>query len=170
MRQAIVQGPTDRRREAEIQLMGIRDPDAVVPLLRVLGNDERPMRILLAEVLSVIPEPAATAALVKMILAEPTNDVRSIIFEKLKDRDRPIVLKPLLRALNSSDITVINRAAWTMGNLGDTQVVPRLIPALLTTELHLVTVVQGALEVRDRPAVLPCRAPRSRRITVRSPS
>jgi hypothetical protein len=140
MRQAIVNGPTDRRREAESQLMAIRDPDAIVPLLRVLGQEEPPLRILLAEVLSVIPEPAATAALVKMILAEPTSNVRAVIFDKLKDRERPIVAKPLIRALNSSDITVINRAAWSLGNLGDAEVVPRLVPALLTTELHIVMV------------------------------
>ena len=140
MRHAIVNGPTDRRREAETQLMAIRDPDAVVPLYRVFAKDEPPLRILLAEVLSVIPDSAATAALGRMILAEPTTQVRSVIFEKLKDRDRPAVLKPLIRALNSSDITVINRAAWTLGNLGDAEVVPRLIPALLTTELHIVVV------------------------------
>jgi len=144
MRQAIVNGPTDRRREAETQLMAIRDPDAVVPLVRVLGKEEPHLRILLAEVLSVIPEPSATAALVRMILAEPTTQVRSAVFEKLKDRDRPAVLKPLVRALSSSDIIMINRAAWTLGNLGDAEVVPRLIPALLTTELHIVMVNPGA--------------------------
>jgi hypothetical protein len=144
IRQSIVNGQTSRRREAEIQLMAIRDPDAIVPLVRVLGKEEPALRILLAEVLSVIPEPAATAALVKMILAEPTADVRSVVFDKLKDRDRPTVLKPLIRALSSSDITVINRAAWTLGNLGDAEVVPRLIPALLTTELHVVMVTPGA--------------------------
>jgi HEAT repeats len=144
MRQAIVSGPTNRRREAEIQLMAIRDPDAVVPLVRVLAKEEPPLRILLAEVLAAIPESAATAAMVKMILAEPTGDVRAVIFEKLKDRERPGVLKQLVRALSSSDITVINRAAWTLGNLGDAEVVPRLIPALLTTELHVIMVTPGA--------------------------
>ena len=32
LRQAIVNGPADRRREAETQLMAIREPEAVVPL------------------------------------------------------------------------------------------------------------------------------------------
>ena len=40
LRQAIVNGPEDRRREAETQLMAIRDVDAIKPLLRVLGGDE----------------------------------------------------------------------------------------------------------------------------------
>ena len=53
LRQAIVNGPEDRRREAETQLMAIREAEAVGPLLRVLGNDDEPQqRILLAQVLS----------------------------------------------------------------------------------------------------------------------
>ena len=57
LRQAIINGPEDRRREAESQLMSIRDSDAVVPLVRVFGQDERPRRILLALVLSSIGGP-----------------------------------------------------------------------------------------------------------------
>ena len=91
LRQSIVNGPEDRRREAETQLMAIRDSEAVGPLLRVLGNDEPPMRILLAQILAAIPGKEATAGLVKQILAEPTTEVRPVIFEKLKDRDDPNV-------------------------------------------------------------------------------
>ena len=40
LRQAILNGSNDRRREAEAQLMAIRDADAVVPLVRVFGEDE----------------------------------------------------------------------------------------------------------------------------------
>src|SRR5262249_12319440 len=55
LRQAIVNGPDDRRREAETQLMAIRDAAAVRPLIQVLGNDEPRQRILLAQVLAMIP-------------------------------------------------------------------------------------------------------------------
>ncbi len=65
----------------------------------MLGNDEAPMRILLSQVLSVIPEEQATLGLVKQILAEPSPSVRPIIFEKLKERDRPTVVRSLSRAL-----------------------------------------------------------------------
>ena len=138
LRQAIVNGPEDRRREAETQLMAIRDADAVGPLLRVLGNDEPEQRILLAHVLSKIPGKQATAALVKQILAEPTDQVRPVIFDKLKDRDDPAVVPQLVRVLASSDSAVINRAAWTLGALGAVEVVPRLIPALLSFEQRVV--------------------------------
>ncbi len=138
LRQAIVNGPEDRRREAEAQLMAIREAEAVGPLLRVLGNDEPEQRILLAHVLSRIPGKDATAALVKQILAEPTNQVRPVIFDKLKDRDDSVVISQLVRALASSDIQVTNRAAWTLGNLGAVEVVPKLIPHLLSFEQRVV--------------------------------
>jgi hypothetical protein len=139
LRQAIVNGPEDRRREAEAQLMAIRESEAVGPLTRVLGNDDEPeQRILLAHVLSRIPGKEASAALVKQILAEPTNQVRPVILDKLKDRDDPVVVSHLVRALASSDIQVVNRAAWTLGGLGAVEVVPKLIPHLLSFEQRMV--------------------------------
>jgi hypothetical protein len=139
LRQAIVNGPENRRREAEVQLMAIRDAEAVMPLLRVFGNDEPEMRILLAHVLSKIEGKEATFALVKQMLAEPTEAVRPVIFDKLKSRDDPAVVIQLVRALTAADIQVINRAAWTLGNLEAVEVVPRLIPALLSYEQRIVT-------------------------------
>jgi Armadillo/beta-catenin-like repeat len=139
LRQAIVNGPEDRRREAEAQLMAIREVEAVGPVLRVLGNDDEPQqRILAAHVLSRIPGKEASAAMVKQILAEPTDQVRPVIFDKLKDRDDPVVISQLVRALASSDIQVVNRAAWTLGNLGNVEVVPKLIPHLLSFEQRMV--------------------------------
>jgi len=140
LRQAIVNGPTDRRREAEAQLMAIREAEAVVPLFRVLGNDEPAQRILLAQVLSAIPAREAGAALVKQVLAEPLDAVRTVVFDKLKDRNDPGVVPRLVKALSSSDISVINRAAWTLGNLGAVEAVPKLIPVLVTTEDQIVMV------------------------------
>jgi hypothetical protein len=143
LRQAILSAPPDRQREAEIQLTGIRDAEAVGPLVRVLGEDEPQMRILLAQALSGIDGPEATAALVKQVLAEPTSEVRSVLYEKLKDRDDPSKVVPLIRALASANIAVINRAAWVLGNLGTIEAVPKLIPALLVSEQHMVMVPTG---------------------------
>jgi hypothetical protein len=140
LRQAIVNGSADRRREAEAQLMAIREAEAVLPLLRVLGNDEPAQRILLAQVLAAIPGPEAAAALVKLVLAEPVGSVRSVVFDKLKDRDEPGIVPRLVKALGSSDIAVVNRAAWTLGNLGAVEAVPKLIPALISTEQQIVMV------------------------------
>jgi hypothetical protein len=143
LRQSIANGPADRRREAEAQLMAIREAEAVTPLLRVLGNGEPAERILLAQVLSAIPAPEAAAALVKLVLAEPLASVRGVVFDKLKDRDDPGIIPRLAKALGSSNISVINRAAWTLGNLGAVETVPRLIPALISTEQQVVMVQPG---------------------------
>ena len=140
LRQVIINGPEDRRREAEAQLMAIREAEAVGPLVRVFGNDDQPeQRILLAHVLSRVPGKEASAALVKQILAEPTSQVRPVILDKLKGRDDSVVVSQLVRALASSDIQVLNRAAWTLGNLEAVEVVPKLIPHLLSFEQRIVT-------------------------------
>jgi hypothetical protein len=142
LRQSIASGTDDRRREAESQLMAIRDSQAVGPLLRVLGNDEPTFRILLAQILAAIPGKEATAGLVKQILAEPAAEVRPVIFDKLKDRDDPNIIPQLSRALASTDIQVVNRAAWALGNLGAIDAVPKLIPALLSQEQRMVMVAR----------------------------
>jgi hypothetical protein len=140
LRQSILSSSTDRRREAESQLMAIREAEAVGALLRVLGNDEAPMRVLLSQILSVIPEEQATLGLVKQILAEPSPSVRPIIFEKLKERDRVTVVRALTRALATEQIMIINRAAWTLNNLDADEAVPALIRALLTNEQRIIMV------------------------------
>ncbi len=138
LRNAIVNGPEDRRREAEAQLMAIRDPDAVVPLLRVFGQDDVPRRILLALILSTIGGPEATSALIQRVLDEADSEVRSITFEHLKQRGDTGVTGRLVRALGREDIKVINRAAWALGNLNAQESVPQLVGVLITSEERIV--------------------------------
>ncbi len=138
LRQAILNGPSDRRREAESQLMAIRDPDAVVPLVRAFGQDEPPLRILLATVLSTIGGPEATRALVGRVLDESDSEVRSATLEHLKERDEKGVPVQFARALASENVQVINRAAWALNNLEAVEAVPRLVSVLITTEQQIV--------------------------------
>lgn len=139
LRQALISGAPDRQREAETQLMAIRDPDAVVPLLRVFGQDDAPRRTLLSLVLSSIAGPEATAGLVQRILDEPDGEVRSITFDYLKQRKDPKTTVRLIKALGNPDVTVINRAAWALGNLNAVDSVPHLVPVLITYEDRIVT-------------------------------
>jgi len=138
LREALVRGTPDRQREAESQLMAIRDPDAVKALVRVLGKDNPPQRILLAHVLEMIPGPLATSALVNHLLAENQPEIRASIYEKVQKRDDPAVVRLLVRALSSSDLKVINRAAWALGQLDAKEAVPKLITVLVTTEQRMV--------------------------------
>ena len=99
LRQAIVAGSPDRGREAEAELMQIKEPEAVLPLVKVLGQDETPMRRLLAHVLGGIDGKESSRALVNMILAEPEDDVRGSILDRLKERDDPGIVPQLVKAL-----------------------------------------------------------------------
>jgi hypothetical protein len=138
LRHALMNGAEDRRREAEAQLMAIRDPDAVGPLVRVFGQDEAPRRVLLALVLSAIGGREATAALVERVLDEPDSEVRSITFEHLKQRGDAGAASRLIRALGRQDVPVINRAAWALGNLDVKESVPQLVAVLVTSEDRIV--------------------------------
>src|SRR5262249_36123161 len=139
----------DRRREAENELLKISEADAVIPLVRVLGKDDVPMRLLLAHALGGIAGKEAARALVNMILAEPEDEVRGSVLDRLKQRDEPGIVPQLVKALGSENIKVVNRAAWALGNLDVVSAVPRLVGSLISTEERIVMVdgsgqVQGA--------------------------
>jgi hypothetical protein len=140
LRQALLSGTPDRAREAEGELLVIKEPEAVAPLVKVLGQDDVPTRKLLALVLGGIEGKEATRALVNSILAEPEDDVRGTILERLKERDDKEIVPQLLKALRSESVRVVNRAAWTLGKLGAVMAVPHLVNALISTEERMVMV------------------------------
>ena len=140
----MVAGSEDRRREAEAELMQIREVEAVHPLVKVLGNDAAPLRSLLAHVLGAIPGKESNRALVDMLLAEPEDDVRNVILDRLKEHDEPGTIPQLVKALRSENVKVVNRAAWALGNLEAVASVPALVAALVTTEERMVIIPADA--------------------------
>jgi hypothetical protein len=137
LRQTLLTGTDDRRREAEMQLMEIRDPMAVKPLVQVFGGASEPLRTLLDHVLDRIPGPESAAALVTHILHETDFDVRHVTIEVLAKRKETNVVPGLVQALGSRNPPIINRAAWALGRLNAVTAVPKLIPALITTLYRL---------------------------------
>ncbi len=140
--------------------MAIRDRDAVVPLVRVFGQDDAPRRILLALVLSAVDGREATAALVQRVLDEPDSEVRAITFEHLKQRNDAGVTTRFIRALGREDVPVINRAAWALGNLNAVESVPQLVAVLVTSEERIVVppldgVTTPPLSTPVAPGVVP---------------
>ncbi|WP_337174733.1 hypothetical protein [Paludisphaera sp.] len=133
----------DRRREAEAQLMDLKEPEAVGPLVKVMGSGEPDLRMLLAQTLDGIPGDAASRALVEMILREPEDAVREAVLEPLRRREGDVVASRLVRALRSRDVRVINRAAWALGHLEVFAAVPRLLDVLVTSEERMVMVPSG---------------------------
>jgi len=143
LRQAVAHGPDSRAQEAESQLLEIRDPLAVRPLMRVFSEDEDPLRALLDRVLGVIPGPESASALVNRILYEPVDEVRRGTFAQIERRSEPNILKLLVKALGSTNTAVVNRAAWTIAGLHAVSTIPNLIPALTTTQYNVVMTCVG---------------------------
>jgi hypothetical protein len=136
--QVLLYGPDERRRDAEHQLMEIRDPLAVTPLVQVFGREAPALRTFLDHVLEMIPGPEAAGALVKHLLFETEIDVRQGTMSALAKRKEPTVVTALVQALGSKDPSVVNRAAWGLGQLGAVRTVPKLIPALITIQHEFV--------------------------------
>ncbi len=134
LRQAMVAGADDRRREAEAEMMQIHEVEAVYPLVRVLGGDTMAMRTILAHVLAAIPGKESNRALVDMLLAEPEDEVRHVVLDKIREHQQPGTVPQLVKALRSENVRVVNRAGWALGQLGAMAAVPALVAALLTTE------------------------------------
>lgn len=143
LRQAIAQGTDERAREAEQQLQAIRDPVAIGPLVRVLGRDEPPYRLLLDQILGLIPGPEAAGALVGRLLAEPDAEVRDETLAGLETRREDNIVPSLVKGLRSTNPEVVNRAAWALGGLGAVATVPRLVPALITTRYQMEMIPGG---------------------------
>ncbi len=139
LRQAVVAGgPEDRVVEARRQLTAIREPAAIAPLVRILGEEGAPLRTLLDRILGEIPDDEAAGALVGRVLREADPEVRPVTMEELQRRTGPIVLTGLVRALGSDRPEVVNRAAWALANLDAVAAVPKLIPALVTVRYKVV--------------------------------
>jgi hypothetical protein len=141
LRQGIASGVESRARDAETQLLAIRDPVAVNPIVRVFGNDQDPtLRKLGARALAGIPGPGASAALTARLLAESEQDVRAATMAELARSKEGNVIPKLVQGLQSKSLAVVNRAAWALGNLNAARAVPKLIPVLVSSEIQTVWV------------------------------
>jgi hypothetical protein len=155
LRQAILSAPEDRRREAESALMHIQEPEAVGPLVKALGKDPAPLRLLLAHVLGQIPGKESSRALVQVLLADPEDEVRTAVVEHLGGRNEPEIGRQLAQSLRSKDLRVVNRAAWAIGQLGLVLAVPRLVGALESSEERLILVPPDGESGGSAPVALP---------------
>lgn len=141
LRQGLLSGIESRTRDAEAQLMAIREPAAVNPVVRTFGGDSDPaFRKLAARVLVGIPGPEASSALVNRLLAEGDDDVRAATMAELARSKELNVVPKLMQGLQSKSLAVVNRAAWALGNVKAVRAVPRLVPLLVSSEVQMVWV------------------------------
>ncbi|WP_152051181.1 HEAT repeat domain-containing protein [Tautonia marina] len=132
--------PADRA-EAEQQLRQINDPDAVVPLVNRLGRQGVELRLILAQLLGTIQDPMADSGLVHLLVREEDRQVRLTMLNELARRQEPTVVPKLIRELSKPDPDRVGRAAWALAGLGATEAVPKLIPALVSVQKRVETVL-----------------------------
>ena len=140
LRRKWLAGDEATRVEAANQLAEIREPAAVVPLLKTFGADPEPVRLRLATILGAIEGPEASEGLVRLVLNEPSEDVRQATLAELTSRSDPELASRFVKALKSNDQLVVGRAAWALAALGDESSVPRMVPVLLKVESQMVLV------------------------------
>jgi hypothetical protein len=142
-REALLFGSPEARNRAELDLIAIRDPAAVTPLVQVLRQDAGPIRFLLVQALSAIPGPEATAALGVRLFDEDDPSLRQMVLDELVRRHEPDTVSLLMRALGHANPEVVGRAAWALGRLDAIAAVPKLIPALVSVRSRVVWVPSG---------------------------
>ncbi len=131
----------------------IREPAAVGPLVRVLGRDEAPFRILLDHVLGLIPGPEAAAALVNRLLAESATDVREGTLAELEPRTEPNIVPGFVRAAPFDQSPGCQPGGLGVVTTGAVAAVPKLVPALITTQYQMVMIPESTSPPRGRTRV-----------------
>lgn len=140
----LIAGTNAERADAEARLAEIHDAAAIEPLIKIFGNESDAIRARLAHILGSIPGPEAQAALIERILIEPDPGVRQVVLDELTRRKESDTVARLVRALRSSEPTVIGRAALALAGMGATAAVPKLVPLLF--QLERKTVFEPAAE------------------------
>ena len=130
----------DARRQAWIDLDGIKDPLAIAPLVAAIGRTEKTsVRVTLVGVLARFAEPPARDdraldALVDIALLDDAPDVRRAAVAGLVAAEDPRVTAEFVRALNEDSWTLKLRASYTLGELRAFEAVPDLIRNLTIIE------------------------------------
>ncbi len=140
----IDKGRPQQRQEAVVRLRTLDDALALPAIKYNLEEDPRAdVRLLYIHALSRMDSMASNDLLVQLNLTDPNREVRlealDHLVRKAEDRKNPEITVAFIRALNSKDTTIINRAAYALGQIGDIAAVPALIDALVTKQKFKVT-------------------------------
>lgn len=142
----LVRGGEDDRQDAEDRLEEIRDPAAVVPLVRLFGRDVPSMRVKLAHILGGIPGREARRALVTFVLNEPEALVRQEAIAELVRRKEVETSAEFLAALTHANVDHVGRAALGLAALKTKSAIPKLIPHLVGYQRRTVYVPGGLMQ------------------------
>lgn len=134
----------ERQAEGLHELQAIRDANAVAALFRNFkDNPNEQKRMLYIEILSRIEGDKPLTPLVQQSLRDESQLVRSAAIRGARQKDAAAATEIYLRALKNEANVVVNRAATALGQLGNDNVVPQLIEALVTRHRYKVVVPDG---------------------------
>lgn len=130
----------DRQARGLEEFREIQDPDAVPALTRFLANDKNvQIRHVYIRILARIPGAKPVRPLVAASLNDSKGEIRSAALAAIGAERGSLAVPHYIRALRSELNVAVRRAAAALEQLGDAQVVPILIDALVTTHTYEVT-------------------------------
>ena len=117
------------------RILEIRDPLAIVPLVRILSDGSLVCRELLVDTLTHFSEDVATANLSALALIDPNREIRRQVIRELERRKDPRVIAQFRQALVSNNDMLIRRAAEGLGALRARDALHELIDTLKARRL-----------------------------------
>ena len=137
-RQKLMSDRDQDRRSAELDLLAIREPIAVVPLVRTLGTDPDPIRMMLMRILGGIESADATFALVSYSLMDTSPALRQAALDEVVRRKDPKAIPLYMRVLKpENNPEIVGRAALVLAQLREVKAVPKLVDVLVAAFEHL---------------------------------
>lgn len=163
IRQTMLDATSDKLIESgRKRILDIKDPLAVLPLAKVLGDGSLAARQVLVEILGRFQTDESTLNLTVIALVEPDNSLRYDAVTELVKRDDPRVVAQLRKALQSDSDALIRNAAVALARMKATSAIPELIDNLKVQRRKLTEVTVrryfGAMEMdfgRDTTVTLP---------------
>lgn len=135
---------TDRAAEGRSSILAIKDPLAVKALSENLKVDPLiPARLIYIEALARIGSSGALMALATGSIEDPIEEVRLTCLDRLQEKHTPEVTRFLVGKLRAKDNPTINRAAVSLGRLGDATAVGPLVDSLVTTHQYVLPKAGG---------------------------
>src|SRR5262249_48286096 len=123
----------DRSDQALQEIRSLKDPAAAPAVVALLKEEKDPaVKRLLMDVAAAMDTPQVLEALVQISLYDPNDELRDAALNHLIATGRPGLAIPYVRVLRSNDNVIINRAAESLGLIGDHDAIGPLIDALIT--------------------------------------
>jgi len=125
---------SEKASQGRENILAIKDPAAVRPLIRNLENEPLPaVRILYIEVLAGIGNPPAIRALAERSLKDRIEEVRLTCLDYLEKGTHPDVVEYYIGKLRAKLNDEVNLAAVALRRMNDRSAIGPLVDALITS-------------------------------------